>query len=563
MNCKACDFAAKSPHSLAGHVGAKHKMTMEEYHLKYFFGGTKPFCKADQCDGHPLFIRGKNRYREYCPEHANLSRAEWNKKNMGFNPGWRKGLTKEEHAGISSQAEAIKGENNPWHKMILSDPEAAKMAIEKSSKARRPPAKEARAKLLERGLEWNNSEQYKNRLEKNIKVRCVTCHKDFVTSYANLLNADRPCCNCYPKDPPWAGRRHSEATKKKLSDINKYSEEEFAGIKEEIEKSRLRIITPYVEYHSKFQQKLDIECIECGHKSKRTLWALQQATLCHRCQPRSTPQMKLQEFLENNGIQYEYNCRSLIPPHEVDIFIPSANFAIEYDGLYWHQEKYKGKKYHREKTQSCAEKGVQLFHIFSDEWEDNPTIIKSMLLHRLNKTPEKAFARKCHIKKVSLEEKRSFFNNMHIAGDTRSCIAFGLYLQGELVACVSLRKPFVKKHGNVIEIARFATRLNLTVVGGFSKIFKHIKKWSIESGYDGILTYADLRFGTGGVYTRTGFEFIGETPIDYFYSDGKVRHGRFKYRAQPGKPEKIVAEENGVFKVYGCGHNTFIYRLEH
>ena len=44
-------------------------------------------------------------------------------------------------------------------------------------------------------------------------------------------------------------------------------------------------------------------------------------------------------------------------------------------------------------------------------------------------------------------------------------------------------------------------------------------------------------------------------------SFGEKRFFRFKYRAQPGKSEKQVAEENGVFKVYGCGHNIYIMKL--
>ena len=79
--------------------------------------------------------------------------------------------------------------------------------------------------------------------------------------------------------------------------------------------------------------------------------------------------------------------------------------------------------------------------------------------------------------------------------------------------------------------------------------------------YDKILTYADLRFGNGNVYSKNGFSFVKQTSIDYWYTDGKVRHFRFKYRAQPGKPEKQVAEENGVWKVFGCGSNLYEYRL--
>ena len=67
------------------------------------------------------------------------------------------------------------------------------------------------------------------------------------------------------------------------------------------------------------------------------------------------------------------NCRNIIAPLEIDIFIPSKNIAIEYDGLYWHSSnKFSGrtieKKYHLNKTEQCLKKGIKLIHIFENEW---------------------------------------------------------------------------------------------------------------------------------------------------------------------------------------------------
>ena len=111
----------------------------------------------------------------------------------------------------------------------------------------------------------------------------------------------------------------------------------------------------------------------------------------------------------------------------------------------------------------------------------------------------------------------------------------------------------------MIEIARFSSALNTNIVGGFGKLLKEVKKWSISQGYTGILTYADLRFGKGDVYKINGFQLVGSTKSDYWYTDGKRRYNRFQYRAQPGKTEKQVAQEAGVYKIYGCGSN--IYKL--
>jgi hypothetical protein len=60
--------------------------------------------------------------------------------------------------------------------------------------------------------------------------------------------------------------------------------------------------------------------------------------------------------------------RELLNGLELDIYIPSHNLAIEFNGLYWHNELHKDKKYHLNKTELCEAKGIQLIHVFEDEW---------------------------------------------------------------------------------------------------------------------------------------------------------------------------------------------------
>lgn len=133
---------------------------------------------------------------------------------------------------------------------------------------------------------------------------------------------------------------------------------------------------------------------------------------------------------------------------------------------------------------------------------------------------------------------------------------------GKIVCALSLRKSFHSKYNGMIEIARFSSALNTNVVGGFGKLLKEVRKWAINEGYKNILTYADLRFGKGDVYKINGFDLIDTTNPDYWYTDTRKRYNRFQYRAQPGKSEKQVAHEAGVQKVYGCGSNIYILKLQ-
>lgn len=285
---------------------------------------------------------------------------------------------------------------------------------------------------------------------------------------------------------------------------------------------------------------------------------------CPVCSGRSSSKAEkeivewLEEICDDEIVQ---NTRELISPQELDIFIPSCKLAIEYNGLRWHSSQFgKDKDYHLNKTEKCLEKEIDLFHVFSDEWREKESIVKSMIQHRVGKTNRKIYARKCVIKDLDSKSARAFFEKTHISGYVNSRKTFALLYEDEVVAALSLRKPWQKKYGNTIEIARFSSELETAVIGGFQKLLKHSRRWALEEGFDSILTYADRRFGTGNVYREAGFEYLGNTQCDYWYTDGLNRFGRFRFRAKDGFTEKQITEEAGVHKVWGCG--SCIYQMK-
>jgi len=52
----------------------------------------------------------------------------------------------------------------------------------------------------------------------------------------------------------------------------------------------------------------------------------------------SSAETEIASFIEQMGITVTTNTRKLIPPYELDIYIPEFNIDIEYNGLYWHSE---------------------------------------------------------------------------------------------------------------------------------------------------------------------------------------------------------------------------------
>ena len=98
--------------------------------------------------------------------------------------------------------------------------------------------------------------------------------------------------------------------------------------------------------------------------------------------------------------------RFVIPPRELDIYLPERRFAIEFDGLFWHSDVNSNitKTYHINKTEECLEKGIRLIHVFEDEWIEKRGIVESRIKNLLGIYDKTVFARKCEIKNVVSSE---------------------------------------------------------------------------------------------------------------------------------------------------------------
>lgn len=349
--------------------------------------------------------------------------------------------------------------------------------------------------------------------------------------------------------------------------------EDFDNNKANILKKGFEIVSNFETYINNTTENIHAKCLTCNNVTITYLNYLQKVPVCRFCIPAGSKEQKeVYDFIKSiyNGEVIE-NCRNIISPKELDIYIPDKNFAVEYNGLYHHTYDENDftkndKKRHLKKTLECQKKGIQLFHIFSDEWINKKDIVKSMIKHRLGLTLNKIGARKCEIRIVNKIDGTKFFKENHISGDSKGQIYFGLYYNEELISCLSLKEPIQKKYGNVFEIMRFANKLNTNIPGSFQKLFNKAIEYAKIENKEAILTYADRRFGEGLVYKQSGFSFIGTTPVDYWYVKkiGSIneRLPRFKYRAQKPLTEKQVAEKENVAPIYGCGSNIYLLKIK-
>lgn len=289
---------------------------------------------------------------------------------------------------------------------------------------------------------------------------------------------------------------------------------------------------------------------------------------CTSCNPinelRSFKEKQICDFLDSLGVEVIQNDRSILSGSELDIFIPKHNIAIEFNGLFWHSDKFKNNDYHISKTNKCNELGIRLIHIFEDEWDYKQEIVKSRLKVLLGLVENRIFARNCEIKQVDTVTKTKFLTDNHIQGTVGSSYNLGLFFNSKLVAIMTFGKKRINlgyKKSNVgeYELLRFCNVLDTIVIGGASKL---LKRFILEVQPKEIISYADRRWSRGELYESLGFEYVKETTPNYFYVVNKKRESRFKYRKDvlvklgydKNKTEFEIMEERNIPKLYDCGN---------
>ena len=267
-------------------------------------------------------------------------------------------------------------------------------------------------------------------------------------------------------------------------------------------------------------------------------------------------------LLNSTIIQHD---RSILNGKELDIYIPDKNLAIEFNGDYWHSEYYKDKNYHLDKTLKCQEKGIRLIHIFEHEWDSKRLIVESIIRNKLGLIENHIYARKCSISEISQRDYSNFLELNHIQGSIVSKYRYGLFYNRELVSVIGFGKSRFKK--GEMELHRFCSKINTSVIGGFSKLISYFMNQNICSEF---ITYVDRsKFDAKG-YFKIGFELINQIEPSYFYTkNGEVLS---RYQCQKHKLAKLLENYspslsesdnmilNGYLKVYDCGTLKLIYK---
>lgn len=340
----------------------------------------------------------------------------------------------------------------------------------------------------------------------------------------------------------------------------------------------LKVLSIIPRAHS----RVELQCTTCDTVftcmrqalDERRLAPVGVSQICPGCHPRhqsraSSLEATVQGWLEEWGVAYRKNTRHVIPPKELDFYVPDKNIAIEVNGLYWHSELVvkaagypKTKDY--EKMVACIESGVRLITIYEDEILHAPSIVKARLRHALGLTTERVYARNTTIREISPTVANRFLNTYHLQGSGRSTHRWGMFLGEELIGVLTLLvgNDISKGQKNSVELNRLA--FSGSVIGGFSKFMAAVAR----AGFTHVRSFVDRRWNDGHGYSAVGFTHIRNTAPNYWYFNPNelVRYHRYGFRKgarvgdDPTKTEFENRTDQGWLRIWDCGSSVWEWK---
>jgi hypothetical protein len=607
MNIKyKCAVCGKELMRLLPHIRTKvgfltHGITPEEYYLKYI--DNNPNNKCAICGKETKFNDSLFKYEDCCSIECryklrNRHLQENLQKRYGVKNVFQVDTVKEKIQNTSLERYNVKnpGWNDSARKQRIST-NIEKYGCEYTTQADEVKAKSKETCLKKYGVEYSlqsDAVREKGKLTKIIKygdVNYVNTEKNKATklerhgdkNYNNLEKAKQTCLEKYGTENP----NSLEEIKEKIRNTNikkfgcscytrskKYKLKRKASMAYNFFKkySSRKDITPInVDTNRCFYR---FHCNKCNTDFSITPYLTtirdkRGECICINCNKIGSPSSRAEKEIYDYLIKFytepvELHKR-ILDGKELDIYVPEKNIAIEYDGVYWHNELMKEKNYHLWKTEECNKRNIQLIHIFEDEWKYKQEIVKSRLKGLLGLN-DRIYARKTECRIIDFKTAKEFLDDNHIQGSCVSKYNYGLFCNDELVSVMTFGNSRFKD--TEFELLRFANKLYTNVIGGASKLFCHFRKDHPE--IEKIVSYADRRWSKGNLYEKLGFEYVSKSSPSYYYVIGDLRHNRIEFQkhklvaagADPNKSEHDIMLEKGIYRIYDCGNLKYEFKIK-
>lgn len=151
-------------------------------------------------------------------------------------------------------------------------------------------------------------------------------------------------------------------------------------------------------------------------------------------------------------------CRSIIPPKEIDVLLPSLQVGVEVDGVYWHSEQNgKTQLYHMQKTLEAKEKGIRLLHLTDTDLTNNIKTIQTNLEvlvggYYLSPTGQKHTRTEIKTRLVSRGKYTSFVKAHYTSPPPPASLYIGTFVSGRMCGGVALQRK-TNRRWEIVNVA--------------------------------------------------------------------------------------------------------------
>lgn len=260
------------------------------------------------------------------------------------------------------------------------------------------------------------------------------------------------------------------------------------------------------------------------------------------------------------------NIKDIIDNRELDILLPNKKIAIEFNGSYWHSEKYKDISYHIDKTRACEDKGIRLIHIFEYEWLNIDKHLKLIeLLKKFNVDKYKDIKQtEFRIVNNNIAKEYNMKNNIYNHINCNTNIA--VYKDNDIISMTSVNIINNKE----CEILRHCNNIDYSAKDILNKIIKILTE---ELKMSTIKVKVNLDKFSGKTYKDIGFKELNKIKPDYIWVEPyknvvvsriqSQKHNLIEMKlGNEEDSEEDIMHRLGYLKVYDCGKSYLIYSNE-
>lgn len=333
--------------------------------------------------------------------------------------------------------------------------------------------------------------------------------------------------------------RHLQGDGCKLCSANKLSLDRRSNLEEFIKKAQKIHKNNYSYEESVYINNftpISIKCNNCNNTFEPIPYnhTKKNGTGCPYCII-SSEERRLYEWIKtickDKIIQTD---RKIISPNELDIYFPKNKLAIEYNGIYWHSNRFKPKNYHLDKTNKCEEQGIELLHIFSDEWIEKLEIVKSIIKSKLNIYDHEINSKDLIFQEVFEKDAECFYKENLIFDFNKNKKYYSLLNEKEILCC------FTVDLSDVVSVSDLCVKINYNIINHIDIILKEIIKIYDELDIEII---SDRRYN------------IEKLDIENFCLNNVIEPGFYFVNNQTR--ENLSDKE--LFKIYNCGLKIYKY----